>query len=213
MGVHSVSREANAVITRDTPEWLASLPEPTAAEYKSSEEDTGLQIPEHPTVTPQVQVPGVETTAFQASIPVLHADPQVPQTHQEAIQAIRDEDFEGAIQFFQRLVIEQPNYHVGWLRLGYAQRERAMRLRDNDIAAAKELLAVSITSLTRAAQHQYDDQRARAVYERSKAEFHRYRIEAAPEYKRAAIEDATEACRLSPDTRYETWIEYLERIT
>ena len=206
--------EANAVITQDKAELLTQLPEPSQAEYGRSEEEAGLQVSEAVVpVPPTVSAGPDEEDAAPPHVTLAPAPLRFPQTHQEAIQAIRDEDFEGAIQFFQQLVTQQPDYHIGWLRLGYAQREKAMRLRDSDAIGANGLLATAIESLTKATEHHYDDQRARALYERSKAEHQLYRLAADQKYKADAVKDAEDACRLSPDTRYLTWVEYLGRLT
>ena len=47
-------------------------------------------------------------------------------TYDEAVNANRDGRYDIAIEFFDGLSKREPNYHIAWLNLGYAQREKAV---------------------------------------------------------------------------------------
>jgi hypothetical protein len=84
----------------------------------------------------------------------------------------------GADDAFEELVRRTPSYHLGWLRLGHAQLELAMRKRHADSAAALDPLNESVDALTRAAEHSDRPWQAQALYEPSKAYYHRGRSSA-----------------------------------
>jgi hypothetical protein len=110
--------EANAVINYEAPEWQANIPLPAESEY----------------ATPEAQKEQQEEQEIVASVSASDAGgthtPQQPVTEfEQALRFIRNEEYEPAIQYFARLVATRPEYHIGWLRLGHAQRELAMRQR------------------------------------------------------------------------------------
>lgn len=152
--------EANAVVGQPNGVIVARLPEPSKSEYVTKAEAE---------VEVQMTVPSAQVDPTLA--------PPVKQglTRQEAIEAIRSEDYEPAIEFFTKLTQQQPGYHVGWLRLGYAQREWAVRKAQNDNQAAVDLLKQAVQNFTKATDHKDIEHRALAWYERSKAWFHRKR--------------------------------------
>lgn len=192
--------ERNSVVRSEHPEQLSALPIPAQPEYEvpveeEAEDQTG------PAGTGAL-APGEAETGGQES------------EFERALRQIANEEYDSAIPFFQNLVERRPDYHIGWLRLGHAQRELAMRKQYTERDEALRLFAQSIDSLSRATGHAYPPRRAQALYERSKAYFHRGRQPAAPdpfEDFKAALNDAREAFRLSPDTKHETWIGYLAR--
>ena len=98
----------------------------------------------------------------------------------DAIEAIRSEEFDGAIPFFERVTRERPEYHVGWLRLGYARREKAVRIAQDDSREAVRLLKLSLSDLAKAAEHVDPEYQARALYERSKSAYHLGRVNTIP---------------------------------
>jgi hypothetical protein len=105
--------EANAILRVNEPVWFKILPLPDKSEYASAEEP-----PPAPTLRPEVKQPG------------LLAEP--PLTRDQAIQALREKQYLPAIGFFKKELADRPNYHSGWSRLGYAQREYAAYLMDGE---------------------------------------------------------------------------------
>jgi len=179
--------EANALLIVDSTEIEALLPHPKQDEYEQSEpsEEQGVaQLP------PAESVTGMES----------------------AIDAVRRENYDAAIPFFEGVVTARPSYHVGWLRLGHAQREKAVRMAALDQVGAVTLLREAVASLQKATEHLDAGYRAQAFYELSKAFFHLSRLEGDTDSQRnAALDCARTACRLHGDPKYLTWLEYVER--
>lgn len=193
--------EAHSVVRVSNPLFFNELPRPTEKDYAPP--NRGDQGP-----APAGAASGTRAAAVSAN----GRDAKVT-NQQEAMRVAKEEgDFETAIIFTEENVKKNPSYHQGWLRLGYLQREWAMRLRDSDPRKATSLFNEAIESLGKATGHSYDDQKARAFYERSKARYHLQRF-AAPgsPADENARKDAEEALRLSPDQRYLTWVDYLNR--
>lgn len=94
----------------------------------------------------------------------------------DAIEAIRSDDVDAAIPYFERLTHERPTYHIGWLRLGYARREKAVRMAQSDPTEAVRLLTLSIADLSKAVGHIDPKYQAQALYERSKSAYHLARL-------------------------------------
>jgi hypothetical protein len=131
-------------------------------------------------------------------------------TRTDALEAIRDGDFDTGIDFFALLVTEQPEYHVGWLRLGHARREKAVRLSETDRTQAKALFLDAIGDLGKAACHVDPAYQALAHYERSKAYNRLAKLEPVDSnYRAAAHDEADKASSLSSERKYQTWLEYL----
>jgi hypothetical protein len=198
--------EANAIVSIDSEEFLTLLPAPNANDYADDDADSA-SVP----VSVDARDAGESPDADQhLAIPLHTKDPCPPiDTLPDAIQAIRDERFESAIVFLQKLVDDCPDYHVGWLRLGHAQREMAVRLGNNDGDRAAQLLKEAVRSLTQAVEHRDEIYRARALYERSKAGYRQWKIRSDEGALRLAKEDAAEAASLSPDTSFSSWVEFL----
>lgn len=133
-----------------------------------------------------------------------------PSTMDEAIQAAREGDFDSAIKFFENLTEEKPSYHIAWLRLGYAKREKAVRMSDDLSERAVNLLKESETALNKAKEHKDREYQARAYYELSKTHFQLAKKIQGREQLHVAFEDAKEACLLSADTKYQSWLEYIQ---
>jgi hypothetical protein len=190
--------EANALITYDDKLRLADLPPPRVQEYDVDEDK---------------EVAG-DVVSAQAPTPVdgVASTPLAAQTFEEAIDAMRSEEYDRAIPFFRGLTNKRPNYHIGWLRLGVALREKAVRLIDNDEEAAR-YLNDAIEAFTKASGHIDTDYKAEAFYHRSKAHYHlARRIHEDREQRSAAARDAEQACKLSADPEYARWQEHLERL-
>ncbi len=131
----------------------------------------------------------------------------------EALRLIRNENYEPAIAFFRELVESRPDYHIGFLRLGHAEREYAMRLRPSDRAKAHELFDDSIRNLERATEHKDEPRSAQAKYELSKSLYQRGRFLDAAADISMALSTAREAFAISADTSFASWIAYLESRT
>lgn len=175
--------EANAVLVVPEAGIAKYLPEPEKREYVP----LGL-----PPVEEQQEVRGEMSQAM-------------------ALEAIRDGDFDAGIAFFAELVKKRPDYHVGWLRLGHATREKAVRIAEEDQTEALRLLKESLASLKTAASHIDPNYKALAHYERSKTYARLARlIQSDQESRLRAVEEATEACKLSSERKYLTWLEYLQ---
>lgn len=185
--------EANAVLVQGDSGITLILPEPAKAEYSSPEE----AVPPLPTPgdNPPAAPPLEEGTANMS----------------DAIEAIRSEDYDGAISYFERLTRERPTYHIGWLRLGYSRREKAVRLAPNDPAQAIRFLRLSLDELRNAAQHVDRDYQAQAWYERSKSSYHLANLEPLEDsHRKVCIEDAERAVSLSDEKKFFTWSEHVE---
>jgi len=173
--------EANAVLAFRDPNLIEMLPELVKAEY---------QVKEEPEPEPH---PTREVTML------------------DAIEAIRTEDYDSAITFFERLTKERPDYHIGWLRLGHARREKAVRIASDHGEDALKVLRTAEEDLKQAAKHIDPEYRALAHYERSKVFFHLARLQHEDNDSRhLSQEEAEEACNLSTETKYQTWWDYLQ---
>lgn len=194
--------EANSVIQKDEPGWLEILPIPIEAEYRTAESSTEDK-----------QEADLIATLSNASENSRSEITETRSTNEfeEALRQIRNSEYEPAIDYFSRLVEARPEYHVGWLRLGHAQRELAVRMRVNNPEKAKNLFAESTESLTKASSHLDPNRGAQALYECSKTYYHWGRFINNYDYLGKALENAETAYALSPDTSYETWIDYLKR--
>jgi len=190
--------EANAVITRDDLSLMSFLPIPLSTEYAPDEDEARV---EEGTV-------GGSADADRSSSEPLAAE----MDFDRAIEAIRNENYSPAILFFAELTSRRPEYHIGWLRLGHAKREKAMRLRDENAEEAVRLMREAVEDLTRATGHRDAPARAQAFYELSKVHHHlaRWIVDDASLWE-AAQKDATQACELATDPRYRSWLEYLDR--
>jgi len=186
--------ETSPMVTVDNADWIRRFPRPVPSEYPNSE----ISVPIAPTVIAGARGPGGPT--------VRSAD-----RFSDAIDAMRHGDFDQAIDFFESLIKEKPKYHIGWLKLGIARREKAVRLSEGERDTAIDLLKASIDAFTKAAEHVDPEYKASASYERSKARFRLSNLEAGPDLIRNAREDAAMAARISSDERYFTWVDYLER--
>lgn len=183
--------ETSPVVPVENADWLKRFPPPRPTDYPQP-----VVAPETPAAVP----PTKPSTALP--------QPAEDLTFSEAIDAMRHEKFEPAIKFFRDLVKQRPTYHIGWLKLGIALREWAVREQEDAIS----LLDESIKALTKATEHTDPEYQASALYERSKARFRLARLVPKDKSLSHAIEDATDASKISADTRYYTWVEYLERL-
>jgi hypothetical protein len=191
--------ERNSVIRAERPEYMAKLPAPAAVDYPLPAEEREEKA------TVAAAVAEVKDAAAETQVPVAEVE------FEEALRHIANEEYEPAIEFFEGLVKKNPAYHIGWLRLGHALRELAMRRRFDNAEEATALFSRSIDALTRASEHSHVPRKAQALYERSKAYYHRGRQSGADGAAdlSAAHADAEQAFDYMRDTRYETWIAFL----
>jgi hypothetical protein len=176
--------EANAVINLYETRIHEVLPTPKASEYSVGEDEI-----------PKAGEAGITSDASFAA----------------AINAIRNEEFDDAIGFFSELTETRPDYHIAWLRLGHARREKAVRLPQEESAQAVQLLHLAIENLTKASEHRDPDYAAQALYERSKAHFHlAKRGHDSPVHYEQALQDANEAMKKHLDWKFDSWLNYLQ---
>jgi len=200
--------ESNAVVTVDddsAKHLSSSFPSPDAGDYTEEEAAVQASTPGPLEVSPETSEKVV------AELPDA-SRPRKAESIGDAIAAMRSGQYDIAIEFLSKLVIERPDYHIGWLRLGHAQREKGVRIRDSqaDTGASITLLTNAIKSFDKAVGHVSDNYKAQALYERSKAKYQLFRQNQDDVLKEGAKSDAVEAARLSPDTAYFSWVEYLE---
>lgn len=188
--------EANAVLRVNEPAWIKVLCPPEKADYVIPEDKAAAT-----TKAAELSVPA--TTSVPA--------PPAPQTRADALAAVREKQYEPAISFFRKEVEARPQYHSGWSRLGYAQREYAAHLMDsgNDLRAA-EVLKQAIESFGHGVQHEETRYSAEAYYHRSKAYWRLWRINRSAEDLDNAIEDANRAAKDYYEDRFVRWVEYLQ---
>lgn len=195
--------EANSVIQKEQPKWLELISIPSEPEYRTQESSSEDEQEANIIATISISPKAIDTSTDSRPI----------NEFEEALRQIRNGEYEPAIDYFYRLVSLRPEYHVGWLRLGHAQRELAVRMRISDPQKAVELFQASVKSLQAASAHVDPSRGAQALYECSKSYYHWGRFVNSFDCLRKAIENAEQAYALSPDTSYETWIEYIKRNT
>ncbi len=184
--------EANAVLVQASTGLTAMLPEPAKAEYPSNEE--------HPP-SPSLQREDLEAPTPEKEIASMS----------EAIDAIRSEDFDRAISYFEGVTHERPSYHIAWLRLGYCRREKAVRLAPNDALGATRMLRLSLDDLKSAALHVDPEYQAQAWYERSKSFYHLAKLEPNSDgIWTECIGNAEKAANLSAENKFFTWWEHTQ---
>ncbi len=131
-------------------------------------------------------------------------------TFDDALRYIRNEDYKPAIEYIASYLQERPDYHIGWLKLGNAQREYALRvLRGSE--AAIQSLDESIASLTKAYEHRDSSRKAQAMYERSKTYYHKSHLCNDPDLFKRAVADAKKAIAESAEYVYESWLGHIEK--
>lgn len=179
--------EANAVVVRPESGLAARIPRPTQPEYDTEEE-------EH------------EEAAVQSS------ESPATATIAAAVEEIRREKYDAAIALLEEISRLRPQYHVAWLRLGHARREKAVRNAASDPESSIRLLLDAADAIEVATNHRDPAYQAVAHYELSKVYYHLARFSAdSGTYTRRAHEEGVAARGLSPDIKYQTWCEYLER--
>jgi tetratricopeptide (TPR) repeat protein len=176
--------EASAIFVREVIGFSAKLPRLSQSEYKTDEE---IPLSEEPTAAPITTI-------------------------SDAVEAIRLEDYERALAFFEQLVVRRPEYHIAWLRLGHIRREQAVRIIGTDNEAAIRLLRSAVLDLQRATEHRDPEYQALARYELSKAYYHLARL--LPDdagLRSESYNEALAAFALSNEKKYQSWCEHIEQ--
>jgi tetratricopeptide (TPR) repeat protein len=128
----------------------------------------------------------------------------------EALDDLRQENYDPAIAYFRELVEKQPADYPGWLRLGYARREKAVSGQNEQGEETVSLLIKAIDDLTKACQQKDPQQLARAYYERSRTY---YQLDRRMLVRRGhfdlACKDAVTACKLSDEPEFQRWLQFL----
>jgi tetratricopeptide (TPR) repeat protein len=191
--------EANAVYSLSDPELLRRLPRPEESDYEKHPED-GAQPPrsdQNQATQEAVASPGSQSEKVEVG------------TRDEAFAAIKERNFEPAIEFFKGEIRQHPNYHSAWARLGFSQREYGVDQSENDREKAEKLLRESIESFTRAANHSDQQYAAEAYYNRSKSHWRLGRLTGDQGHLKEAGQDADEAARRFYDNKFISWSEFL----
>jgi len=197
--------ESNAVVTIQKPTYLEHLPIPSEREYLTEREDEPLLDDIHPVVDDGQRIPKIETEELKV------------ESMCDATRAIQTRRFAPAIEFLEQQLEERPNYHVGWLRLGHAKRELAVDLlhiqsasRDDEAdARVRQLLESSLGDFTKAEGHISAPYRAEAHYHASKSYLRLWQYFKDESFRERARHEADEAAKLYPDSKYDSWIEFL----
>ena len=177
--------EADAVFSLTDPDLLKCLPIPVLADYsKQSDSSTGAN----------------------SGLP--HTEERVIANRQDALNAVRERDFERAIEFLKNEAEKAPSYHSAWHRLGYAQREYGVDLANNDRDKADKMLRNSLESFTKAIGHTHRHQRSLAYYDRSKTHWRLWRLGESSEIDQA-LADAEKAAEVYYDAKFVSWYEFL----
>ena len=112
---------------------------------------------------------------------------------------INSREFRPAIEYLEQRTRQQPQYHVGWLRLGHARRELAadlMNTGNGNGDAVRDLLNSSLDALERAKGHSNRDYKAEAEYHTSKSYYRRWRLDGAIDDLKSAVIHAQDAHKL-----------------
>lgn len=186
--------EANAVFVREETGLGRACPQPHVNEYETE---------------PEIDL-DVAVAAPQAENDSENPEPTKDVTLASAIDAIRLDQFDRAVQILEAITAARPNYHVAWLRLGHARREAAVRLMHVDRDGAIEALHRAVQDLERAAQHIDHRYNAMALYERSKTHYQVFRTTREVSEWTLASKYAADALAIDAEPKYQSWSEYLE---
>jgi hypothetical protein len=193
--------ESNAVVTVSEPTYVQQLPIPSEDEYLTGCED---------------ETPEADAKPTTGQVTSTRAEPEEEPCESigDAISAIQTRRFPPAIEFLKAHLSERPNYHVGWLRLGHAKREYAVDLHaqsdsEEDSKQIRSLLESSLGDFRKAQDHVSDPYKAEAHYHGSKSYFRLYQYFQERDAIERAREEARIAAGLHPDSKFDSWIEYL----
>jgi hypothetical protein len=204
--------EGDAILTADDPAGLAVIPRPCESDYRSIVAENAGENVEHSHAS---NSDGEATELLDEPKDVGDSKELSPlktaTTYSEAMAAIRDRSYDAAIPYLREDVRNRPQYHPAWLKLGYALREKAGR-DVSDPSESLKLLDEACSAFTRAMEHIDEGYKATASYDRSKAWLRCYQLSENPDFAMNAWQDALQAAKLDSDYKYQSWIEYLERM-
>jgi len=192
--------EANAVYSLSDPDLLKLLPRPAESDYPKHTDDdeqpaaVGHEAQQKETLPPQPPAPKKKDVT----------------NRDDAFAAVKERNFEPAIEFFKKETEQRPHYHSGWQRLGFAQREYGVDLMETDQEKAEDLLRESIKSFARATGHADPQYAAEAYYNRSKSHWRLGRLTQDQLQMKDAIRDADDAAQRFYDHRFVSWSEFLK---
>jgi tetratricopeptide (TPR) repeat protein len=193
--------EANAVHSLPNLDLLKLLPRPSESDYLEHKDDANHPVTANHQEAP-VEQPDISPNEAQVV------------TRSEAIYAIKERRFEPAIEFFKREIKQKEdegyNYHSGWQRLGFAQREFGVYLMAEDRKRAEQFLRQSLQSYTKATNHTEQRFAAEAYYHRSKSHWRLGMLTLNEQQTRDALQDAEEAATRFYDHRFISWLEFLK---
>ncbi len=198
--------ESNAVVTIRATTYMQDLPIPSEFEYLAeSEDETSIGEPKR-------------TTEEDPST-VIQRDTDRPiESMGDAISAIQTRRFAPAIEFLTKLLMRRVDYHVGWLRLGHARREYAVDLHAQDhdgshLEEIRNLLESSLKDFAKAQEHISAPYKAEAHYHASKSHFRLCQYLKDKDALEHARLEAEMAAELYPDSKYDSWDEYLGNVS
>lgn len=196
--------ESNAVVLIQEPTYLEHLPIPSERDYPAESEDG-------PSV---IEPKSVVKEGTESEVPA-HGESTID-NKDDADWAIRTRRFAPAINYYEELLKKRKDYHVGWQRLGYAKREYAVDLYiqsesvdDDHIPEIRELLDSSLKDFCKAKGHISAPYKAEAHYHASKSYFRLWQYFKDESFLESARHEADEAAKMYPDSKYDSWIEFL----
>lgn len=199
--------EAQPIVESRSPDLGNSIPRPSRAEYPALE----TELQSEPAL-PAVAKDGTglpRTTAPAARSPI---DGLRPIERAKWYQ--QNEQYDRAIEEYEKVVKDQPNYHIAWGRLAIALRERAARRPPSERDKALMDLDQSLQCLKHAANHISPDYRAEVSYYRSKSLWRKWSLtgRSDPELLKEAVSAANEAARQLSADFILSWCDLLRRI-
>jgi len=196
--------ESNAVVTIEKSDYPDYLPIPSEHEYLAETEGS---------------------PSTKASQPITDTSQQLSQSEAQELAvasmgdvnlAIRMREFAPAIEYLTELLRKRQDYHVGWLRLGHAKREYAVDLHANhasengaQLEKIRKLLESSLHDFKKAQGHVSAQYKAEAHYHASKSFFRLWQFFEEEDRLDKTRDEADEAAKLYPDSKYDSWIEFL----
>ena len=198
--------EANAVLRVRKHEHLEFLPVPNINDYAPTPvaDARGGVTDSGPVAQAAAEAPPVAILGEEG----VERDRRV--TIQLAVREILEGEYDRAIPILQGLVQQDADYHVAWLLLGRATREKALRIASEHPDEGLRLLHDSVSQLSEAIKHGESRYRAEGYYQRSKAYYHLAGRTIDHQFWPPSVEDAQRACSLSYETKYLTWLDHLE---
>jgi tetratricopeptide (TPR) repeat protein len=131
-------------------------------------------------------------------------------TPELAHRAIKQRDFATVIDLYRPYLQSNPQYHVGWIELGYALREIGRKKKEaGDPQGALVLFQESLSALNSAMEHRDVFYRAEAEYHKSKTLIRIGALTRDPARRTDAVTAARRAQDFFPLPKYESWLNHL----